>query len=168
MVGACALAVMAVLPLAACSGGDGHDSAAPAETTVVTDPPTTPAPTTTEAPTTTPAPTTVPPTTAAPTTTVDEAAKRFYEAFGGKRETPTPLPDVHSLQAQGQCTGGPGGYGVAGIVKWSDGVTETVDSPGPFTASATHVATGSRGSWADINIDGQICTSSVTPADRPH
>ncbi|MGZ4680842.1 MAG: hypothetical protein ACXV8G_00080 [Acidimicrobiales bacterium] len=149
--------------LSACSD-DSRDGAAPStpETAVDTEPPTSSAaPTTIVAPTTTTVATTVPPTTAAPTTTVDEATRRFNELFGGPREKPTPLPDPHRLSTQAMCTIVAGGFGVDGTVPWSDGVTETISAPGPFTVSANHVATGSRGSTIDIVIEGPSCLAHI-------
>ena len=160
--------------LAGCSGSKEQAAGPDADVAVTGSSITEPSTTTTTAPPTTTS--TVPPTTAPPptqrpttTTTLDEATRRFYEQFGGPREAPTPLPDPHATQSSGSCTVVAGGFGVDGHVDWSDGYREVVSAPGPYAVSAAHVATGARGSTADIVITGpHSCVATVhDPSQGP-
>ena len=171
-IGGGALAIVAVAALAGgCSSGTHHlaDSASSGTSTTAE-----PSTTTTEAPTTTvidttTVPTTVPPTTASPkatTTTIDPALERFYGLIGGPRETQKPLPDPHGMGATTRCTTVTGGFGIAASIDWSDGFTEWLNSPGPFTVSTNRVSVGARGSTADIVIAGPNCSVVVHDISR--
>jgi len=167
--------VGAVLAFAAltvgCSSGphqqaDSASSEAP--TTVEPSTTSTDAPTTTVIDTTT-VPPTVPPTTAPPkatTTTVDPALARFYGLLGGPRQPQKPLPNPHGMVANTRCTTVTGGFGVAASIDWSDGFTEWLNSPGPFTVSTARVSVGARGSTADVVIAGPNCSVVVHDISR--
>jgi hypothetical protein len=165
-----------LLGAAGCTGSS-HSSAESAATDPV-EVATTPAPTTTTtAPTTTvptEAPTTTPPTTATPrstTTTLDAATKNFYEAFGGPRVDPaTVKPGPKATVGELRCFAvfGSSGFGAHAVVRWSDGVVETLDSPGTYTVTTKAVATGSRGTRLDVDVfGGSACAPGVRFAGQP-
>jgi hypothetical protein len=168
--GVVAVLVVAALMVGCSSGAHPQADSASSETTVSEVPSTT----TTEAPTTTVIDTTTVPTTVSPTTaptkptttTVDPALAHFYALLGGPRETQKPLPDPHGMGARTRCTTVTGGYGVEASIDWSDGFTEWMNSPGPFTVSTKRVGVGARGSTADIVITGPNCSVVVHDISR--
>jgi hypothetical protein len=152
--------LLVALSAAACSSDHAEDAGiAPLDTvasTTTTEAPTT---TTTVAPTTTPAPSTT--TTVAPTTTLDAATQEYNRQMGIPRPAPPVMKEPHPEGSRAACTGAAGGWGVEGSQDWSDGYTEQIAGAGPFTSSATHVATGARGSWVDLTIDAHTCLAAV-------
>ena len=164
-----------LLGAAGCSGSP-HPSADPAATDPV-EVATTTAPTTTTPPPTTTvpveAPTTAPPATAprSTTSTLDEATKNFQDKFGGPRVNPgtvKPAPTATVSDLRCFAVVGQKGFGAHAVVTWSDGVVETLDSPGTYTLTTKAVATGSRGTRLDVDVNsGEACIPNVRLAGQP-